>query len=146
MTPVVFIIVNKTSPMKLALMVCVMSVLLSFIYYTQTISLFTRRVVIISFSSGIIILFCYCASLCSYETSTKPQTPIHIAMVVVLIMGLLIFKLPINTNTRTTPTFLKACLVETSRLLVFLIGVVILVIITINKAIFNPQKKIIKSY
>lgn len=142
------ILINKTSPIKISLIVCTSSVIFSLIYYNQTLSVFTRRVIIISFSSGIMILFCYCASLCSHETSTKPSTSyltISI-MLIILTLRVILFKSPITVNNRTTPTFLKASLMQNSRLLIFLIAVVIIVIITINERIYDPQKKIIKTY
>lgn len=138
-------IINKSSPLKISLMVCLTSVIMGVIFYTKTNSVFAGTTIIISFSSGIIVIFCYCASLCRFETSTKSinNKTIIIAFTLILTSRILYFNQPHTNNPQLAS---RSSIVHSYSTLLLLIGVVIIIMIRINIRIFKPRKKIIKTY
>lgn len=139
----IIIFQQKNSPIKTCIVICILSILIRISCYITSKSLFPTVRIIISFSSGIIIIFSYCASICNYEATTNKD--IRLILIIIITTITLIFsKAELNNN--QTSNLEKSCIITSSINLVILMFCVIIIIYAINICILSPRKKIIKSY
>lgn len=135
------VVIQITSPIKIAFSITLSSIIVRILAYWPTSSIYPSCGVVISFSSGIIILFCYCAIINTHEkTPRKKKTAIIRIMVFITIFTIErrstiesnTGKINIVTQLATTP--------------LVAMGVIILAIVCINKRIFSPRKRLSFSY
>ena len=109
--------------------------------FSSTLSIFPRAGVVISFSSGIIILFCYCAIITNYERKNINKT----TLIIVVVASVMLRNTRILENKQTTNNLSTRIM---SRRPILIIGMIVILvrIVCINKAIFSPKKTIISSY
>lgn len=133
----------KNSPIKTSIIVCILSIVVRIICYCISKSVFPSACIIISFSSGIIIMFSYCASTCNYEASRDKNNKTSV------IIAALMFRLIIRnneTNNYSTWNLEKSFIITSSINLLILIIYVVLIMCAINFCLLSPRKKIIKTY
>jgi len=134
------LMVTLLSPIKVAFSVTTLSVIVRLISYSARSSVFPASAITISFSSGIIILFCYCAIITSFERKRYRK----------LILGTLVVALPvtlrITENLNLSRVAKTSINLRVSPLLARAIGVILVCIVSINSRIFSPSKSIISSY
>mgnify|MGYP006868323950 CR=1 FL=1 len=133
------IILVFLTPIKLAFLITIISILVSIECYEATNSIFFSRRVVISFSSGIIIIICYTALISNFESKNKNLRAIVILLALTII---------IVTPKKITNVLFKSTTTQpiNSILIIFLIFMVIMSIKAINQRLFNPSKSIISSY
>ena len=111
--------------------------------YNKYISLFPSCATVISFSSGIIILFCYCCIISHHERKNKiktNKTPLIRAILILVITSVS------ETQSYVTSEVSKTNTPLTTPFIALAIAVVILTIKTINIRIFSPLKSLNSSY
>lgn len=130
---------SNLSPIKMAFSITLWSIGVRVIGYLIRLSVFPSSGVIISFSSGIIILFCYCAIINNFEKKNKNNT--YILIIPLLLIGAL-WNREITSigNNRWVVRFIQ------SPFLCRAILIVVVSIIRINKALFNPSKTLHTTY
>jgi hypothetical protein len=127
------------SPVKIAFFTTILSILVSISAYPIRISVFPPSAVVISFSSGIIILFCYCAIITTHERkNSKNNIMILITTTIVLF----------STKRETThsPTSTKIITTLASPFIWIAIAIIILAIVCINKSMYSPIKTLVQTY
>lgn len=136
------IIEKSRSPLKLSLFLTLIRTTLGLLMYIISRSVFISCCLIISFSSGIIILFSYCSISSFYEYKNNLKNNIWFLLIRLL---LLILILP---QEKLTPSLEKLSIGTyiIPFILIFLIFIVIVSIKCINISFFNPTKKLIQSY
>ena len=136
---ITIIIIPFLSPLKVAFSVTLVSVALRVALYSTTSSVFPASGVVISFSSGIIILFCYCAMIRNYERKNSG----------VIKWGFLALRVVLWRSWETRKggyTRREVSRAMSSPILVFAIIVIITTMVCINKRIFTPTKSLMGSY
>ena len=116
------------------------SLITSIISYFNLNSIFTISAIILSFSSGIIILFSYCALITIYEEKIKNKTGILIFIIILIIIfssqtNLYITEYKKTLENSISPSFLTIAII-----------LILISIICINKRILNPQKSLNNSF
>lgn len=134
-----FLLAKKLSPVKNSLFVIFVSLLVRLFFYKFFINLFPCCRILISFSSGMMIIFCYCSIMRDFDR--KNNFNFYYSM-----SFLLGFSLLFDGGISFYPSSYSVILVTLNPFLFLLIGVVILVILCINKRIFNPKKSFLYSY
>lgn len=129
------------SPIKVAFSVTLRSILVGVITYSLRSAVFPTSGVIISFSSGIIILFCYCAIITKHER--KNFSNIIATTALVLALPLLVCIRETSIRNRNTKNLVN---ISTTPILIGAIVVILLAILCINKRMFSPVKSLIESY
>lgn len=136
-----FIIIQIISPIKIAFSITLGSIIVRIIAYWPTSSVYPSCGVIISFSSGIIILFCYCALINTHEKTPRKKKTTLIGLIIIITVFRIerrstiesnISKIRISTQLATTP--------------LVAIGIIILAMFCINKRMFSPRKRLSFSY
>lgn len=134
-------IIPLITPIKVAFTVTIRSVIVRIISYVYRSSVFPAAGVVISFASGIIILFCYCAILTRYERKTVKSG---------IIVGVLAITFPliirITENSIRTNNSRVREIISSSYFICAAIGVVLISIVCINKRVFSPNKNLVRSY
>lgn len=127
------------SPIKTALTVTMRSLLVRTWAYSSRSEIFVACAIIISFSSGIIILFCYCAILSTYERKNTNKT---------LILGVIVSSTIwcVFTNEAEPNSKNIEITINSGVSLCLAITIIIIAIICINKRTFNPKKTLKSSY
>lgn len=130
--------ITMLTPIKMGFLITTLSVWLSFTCYQVTGSVFCSSAIIISFSSGMIIILCYTAIIRNFETKNK----IKIKVILPAVLGLILcIKKQEPTN-----------IIENSHISINSIMIVVLIIIVIcaikaiNQRLFTPSKSLTSSY
>jgi len=127
------------SPIKVAFSVTTTSILIRLTAYINRSSVFPRSGIIISFSSGIIILFCYCAILTRYERKNYRNK-------IIITLTITCFTIIAIREKEGLTNIITANIINISPFLVIAIAVIILSMVCINKTMFTPTKSLITSY
>jgi len=128
--------------MSFSILVLVISLLLSFESYGFYISLLFSVLVVFVFSSGIIIIFCYCAILSYYEEKNKNLFGIiYSFLLLLLIINYFFF---VSYSNIRGGSWMGESYV--GGLLFFTILVIVLLLKGINILMSNPLKGFIDSY
>ena len=135
------LLVPLISPIKVAFSVTLRSVLIGVAAYSISSAVFPTSGVIISFSSGIIILFCYCAIITNHERKNFSNIITTTALVITL--PLLVSIRESGIRSRNTKNIIN---IARTPILLGAIRVILLAILCINKRIFSPVKTLIASY
>ena len=131
-----FLIFNR-SPLKISFLVILTSLLTRVEIYKNFYSLFPPSCVVISFSSGIIILFSYCTIITNYERKKSQK---NLKLIIITTLLCLPF-LRINENSILSNQEKLSTNLDSPYLLGILF-VVILSIFCINNRAFSPIKPI----
>src|SRR5699024_2932812 len=102
-------------------------------------SVFPKTGIIISFSSGIIILFCYYAILTRYERKNYRNK-------IIITLTITCFTIIAIREKEGLTNIITANIINISPFLVIAIAVIILSMVCINKTMFIPTKSLINSY
>lgn len=129
------------SPIKIAFSITIASIIVRIIAYWPTSSVYPSCGVIISFSSGIIILFCYCAIINTHEKTPRKKKTILTGLIITIILFRIENQTIIESNTRKIKI-----VTPLSTIPIAAIGVIILTMFCINKRIFSPRKRLSFSY
>lgn len=138
------LIVFTFSPFKLSLFLRLVSVLMRRVCYFLTGRVFVSSALVISFSSGMIILFSYCAIVSNYQTKNKMLGLVLFCLIVGGIFLFLLFR--VFSKEGFMLQRVRQGLVSETSVLLFLMIMVFFSIFNINKTYFNPTKKFIQSY
>nr|YP_009192674.1 NADH dehydrogenase subunit 6 [Tyrophagus longior]ALP46623.1 NADH dehydrogenase subunit 6 [Tyrophagus longior] len=79
-----FILLTNLSPLKLALTMTVTSMVVSVLAFSLSLSVFPSAGILISFSSGMMVVFCYCAMMANYSQKSSKSVMITVTMAVLL--------------------------------------------------------------
>lgn len=129
------------SPIKVAFAITTASLLVRITAYSIRMSVFPRAGVVISFSSGIMILFCYCAIITNYERKNTTRK-ILIISTVILVIALQTTR----NNTQTSNNTATGRILRSSPFLLLGIIVIVVAMVCINKVMYSPKKAIISTY
>lgn len=132
---------QSRSPFKLSLFLTITRTLIRGILYLMCNSIFIPCSLIISFSSGIIILFLYCSLCSTYERKNNLKINTIISVTIIITLALYIPEEKYMYSLEKTINITRF-----SYSLVFVMFIVIISIKCINMSFFNPTKKIIQSY
>uniref|UniRef100_UPI00315C520E NADH dehydrogenase subunit 6 n=1 Tax=Sancassania mycophaga TaxID=3127633 RepID=UPI00315C520E len=135
------LMIPLVSPIKVAFSVTISSIMVSVGCYSLCVAIFPSAGVVISFSSGMMILFCYCAMMTNYESKNYKNNTILMALI--LTMPLMIM---MSENMQMGNNMKNMLSINSSPLIVSVMGVIILGMICINKSMFSPSKTLITSY
>lgn len=128
------------TPTKIAFLLTTFSIIVRILIYSTTTSVFCARTVLISFSSGIIVVLCYCSISSNFETKTLAKVT-ELAYVSTLILTFTIRKIKYRINQEI------AIKIFINSIIVTLIIIIILIAIkAVNINILNPTKSIILTY
>ena len=131
---------NSLSPIKLSLTVIIASIIVRVSVVVRRRISVAPSAMVISFSSGIIILFCYCAAMSYYERKEK-QNAIYL-----IILATLSLVAALEENMiETTENSIR--IVERYRqFLTVAIALVLVTIVAVNKRIYNKKKSLRRTY
>lgn len=132
---------QSRSPFKLSLFLTITRTLIRGVLYLMCNSIFIPCSLIISFSSGIIILFLYCSLCSTYERKNNLKINTIISVTIIITLALYIPEEKYMYSLEKTINITRF-----SYSLVFVMFIVIISIKCINMSFFNPTKKIIQSY
>jgi hypothetical protein len=122
----------------MAIFIIIISITTTYILFKATLSRWLSFIVIITFSSGIITLFIYTASLAPNEERKIKKSKIIIAIPLIF----LIITIPINNK-----EIKKTIKIFTNQIIILIIGtVLILVIVSISSHGHNPTQTISTSF
>lgn len=126
------------SPIKTSVLITVVSLIISFRMYRNIPFLFPPRVLVISFSSSIIIVFCYCSIITNYESKTKIRK-----ILMVTISALIVISNRESNRLRRVKNI--GVSLNSS---FFLVGMLFILvsIVCINKRVFRISKPLLQSY
>lgn len=137
---IVTFMVTTSSPIKLAFTLTLCSLAATLSVYSSTSNVFPCCALVISFSSGIIILFCYSRTITLYERKNKAYKSTILAIPVII----LFITLERGDNLIRP---IKKCLIEINcPIIVAMMGLILCCIVAINVRIVNPSKQLIRSY
>lgn len=131
---------NSLSPIKLSLTVIIASIIVRVSVVVRRRISVAPSAIVISFSSGIMILFCYCAAMSYYERKEK-QNAIYL-----IILATLSLVAALEENMiETTENNIR--IVERYRqFLTVAIALVLVTIVAVNKRIYNKKKSLRRTY
>lgn len=119
-----------------------LSILLSAQAYALTAAVLPRCAIILTFSSGMMVLFCYCAMISNHEkTQRKTNSKI---ILITAILAAYCLRLSEQNNLRNTIKIVNTP--QAAFIIPVAILVVILAIISINKALAVSNKSLTQSY
>lgn len=130
------------SPLVSTITVIRLSLVISSRLYITFTSALPPSCLVISFSSGIIILFCYCAIMAKYEKSIKRKKSKKIIFVFIIFLWLFVLK----SENFGANIIKEVCVQNSSPILTCAIIIVILCALRINKRIFKPEKTFLGSF
>ena len=110
--------------------------------FSNRVRTFSTAVILISFSSGIIILFCYCSRIFNYEKNKSNK-------VRKIAVSLIVFTLVIaSTEEKTYDSSVINSRTINSQIRTISVAIVLVIlrIICVNKRIFQPKKSRITIY
>ena len=133
----------RVSPNKLSLGLLFFSLFVSMVSYLYCLSLFIVSVIIISFSSGMMILFVYCSMISSYEVKSNSfRVPFLVFFLSFFILSFFdSFYVSLLGSLDSVGLVFRG-----SYVLLFIIILVIFTMFCVNSLIFNPQKSLLISY
>nr|YP_002650713.1 NADH dehydrogenase subunit 6 [Dermatophagoides pteronyssinus]ACF54666.1 NADH dehydrogenase subunit 6 [Dermatophagoides pteronyssinus] len=133
---------KSSSPLKLSLFLTLISTTLGLLMYMISSSVFISCCLIISFSSGMMILFSYCSISSFYEYKNNLKNNMWF-----LLMSLLLLMLMLPQE-KLTPSLEKLSMGTyiIPFMLIFLMFMVIVSMKCMNISFFNPTKKLMQSY
>lgn len=136
-----FILLTNLTPLNLALILTTLSIVLRILAYSLSLSVFPSAIILISFSSGTIIVFCYCAIITNYIQKSSKRV-IFIRIVVVAIPWIITTRKTVNNidNLNLIKNLSTSCIILTA------IIIVILRIMCINKRMYKKEKPLKISY
>lgn len=130
-------------PIKISFIVVLISVLVAANAYSISGRVIPSCATILTFSSGIIVLFCYCSIITIYEETPKKVRPIA----PIAVIGVALAISTITGDSKNTAIRSKIIIhSEKARLMLIAVGVLVITMICINKALFSPNKPIIIRY
>nr|YP_009051472.1 NADH dehydrogenase subunit 6 [Psoroptes ovis]AIH15205.1 NADH dehydrogenase subunit 6 [Psoroptes ovis] len=133
---------SSSSPFKISLMLAFVSTMCSAFLYFKSSSIFLCCSLVISFSSGMMILFSYCSMFSSCEYKNKAKLNLS-----PLILSLLMLSMLMVPQTTLFSSMEKLCsMVSVCLYMVFLMFIVIISMSAMNISFFNPTKKLMQSY
>lgn len=135
-------VIKGVSPIKTTFCVVMLSLACATEIYNKYISAFPPCATIISFSSGIIILFCYCSIISNYERKINRINKNILIWITFIVITMSISE----AHTRMISDRCKTNIPLSTPFIVTAIIVVVLTIKTINKRIFSPVKSLNSSY
>nr|YP_009050197.1 NADH dehydrogenase subunit 6 [Sancassania berlesei]AGZ63935.1 NADH dehydrogenase subunit 6 [Sancassania berlesei] len=135
------ILIPLVSPIKVAFTITVASLIVSVSAFSSTLSIFPSAGVVISFSSGMMILFCYCAMMTNYESKNINKTTV----MMVVVASVMLSNTSMLENKQTTNN-LSTSMMSSSPMLIMGMMVILVSMVCINKAMFSPKKTMISSY
>lgn len=127
------------SPLNISFRIIILSIMVTLTIYTKSSSIFLAGCVVISFSSGIIILFCYCRVSVNYEIKSSIKIIVYYFLSLIIIINIITPPEIVSLSTRDR--FILNSIITLIR-----IRVVILSLIGINKSIFYPIKGLLTTY
>nr|YP_010354355.1 NADH dehydrogenase subunit 6 [Lepidoglyphus destructor]UOG85323.1 NADH dehydrogenase subunit 6 [Lepidoglyphus destructor] len=137
---VVALMMTASSPMKLAFTLTVSSLGVSTLVYMSTASVFPPSALVISFSSGMMILFCYSSTMTSYESKTTPN---------ILSSTLCLLACPallVSSNSMLSSPMKKCVMELNTPLLLGMMGLILCCMVAINMSVMDPTKQLMNSY
>nr|YP_009504249.1 NADH dehydrogenase subunit 6 [Histiostoma feroniarum]AWX53525.1 NADH dehydrogenase subunit 6 [Histiostoma feroniarum] len=129
----------NTSPLVFSFMVLTMSLWVAMVVLMMTSSMFSSCCMVISFSTGMMILFCYCSSMVSFEK--KKLSKMNTVLPTIVFM--------LTTNSENMSELTNVSMTSMEYQLQFLTAVIMLVVATmlsVNKTMFNPSKSSMSAY
>lgn len=136
-----FILLSNLTPLNLALTLTVSSIVVRIVAYSSSLSIFPSAIVLISFSSGTMIVFCYCAIIANYIQKSSKSLTLTVTLIVVLPLIISTRKFTENNdNIRIIKNL------SSSTIVIVRIIVVVIAIICINKSIYKKEKPLKISY
>ena len=129
------------TPIRVSIALIAMSIIVRIHLLSATKRLFSPSVIVITFSSGIMIVFFYCRIFCIHEKkfSSAPNTSLLILLLIRLITKISESQLEEGFSVNLTLTFQES-------FLTLGIAMVVLRILGINNRIITPKKSLISSY
>nr|YP_009306846.1 NADH dehydrogenase subunit 6 [Histiostoma blomquisti]AOR08478.1 NADH dehydrogenase subunit 6 [Histiostoma blomquisti] len=127
------LVLSKPSPLGFSFSLLMLSVWVSVNSMMQTGVLFSTSAIVLSFSTGMMILFCYCASMVNFETKNFSMVWMLLAMPLLSLLAIA------EKEVEMTNEALSVMEYQT-QFLTMAIMVVILSMVSINKSMFNPMK------
>lgn len=135
------ILLANLTPLNLALTLTLTSITLRILTYRASLSVFPSAIILISFSSGTIILFCYCAIITNYIQKYSKRVLFNISLMI---------RLPIVITIRKRVEKIDNTLLiktlSSSGIICLAIRIIILRIMCINKTIYKKDKPLKISY
>nr|QFG71635.1 NADH dehydrogenase subunit 6 [Histiostomatidae sp. XFX] len=127
------------TPLKLAFMITLMSIWVALMCYQMSSSIFCSSAVLISFSSGMMIILCYTAMMSNFESKNKNLSSFFnsVSMILLLLITKKTSSVSVKENVQS---------VVNSSTIIILMVLVICSMKSINQSIFNPSKSMISSY
>lgn len=109
--------------------------------YSLSLSVFPSAIILISFSSGTIVVFCYCAMIANYIQKSSKRVIFTVTMAVLLPLVITTRKeIMVRDRINLTKNLSSSTIITT------VILIVILRIICINKRIYKKEKPLKMSY
>lgn len=136
------LVITSASPIKLSLRLRLASIRVALLTYSQYTRIFAASTVVISFSSGIIILFCYCSILTNSERKNKNQ----LALTTLVILPTILTSLRVKPFVQPSPNQENLRMTLSSPTLLVCMSLVVLAMVCINTSIFSPSKPLKTSF
>lgn len=136
-----FILLTNLTPLNLALTLTTTSMVVSMLAYSLSLSVFPSAIILISFSSGTIVVFCYCAMIANYIQKSSKRVIFTVTMVMLLPLVITTRKeIMVRDRINLTKNLSSSTIITTAIL------IVILRIICINKRMYKKEKPLKMSY
>nr|YP_010354342.1 NADH dehydrogenase subunit 6 [Blomia tropicalis]UOG85310.1 NADH dehydrogenase subunit 6 [Blomia tropicalis] len=136
------LVMTSASPMKLSLSLSLASISVALLTYSQYTSIFAASTVVISFSSGMMILFCYCSMLTNSESKNKNQ----LALTTLVILPTMLTSLSVKPFVQPSPNQENLSMTLSSPTLLVCMSLVVLAMVCINTSMFSPSKPLKTSF
>lgn len=137
------LLTTSISPIKLTFIVVILSINSRIVCYLHTISIFPSSSIIISFASGIIILFCYCSIITNHERKNSSR---NIKIIATEVLILVTIRGIAETRESLSSSIRKRTLRVSSPFIITAMVVLLITMVCINKRIFSPKKSLSLSY
>lgn len=116
------------------------SIIMRMLIYSSTSSVFCARAVVISFSSGMIVVLCYCSMSSNFERKRLLKVK-ELTVVSIVLLTLTIRKIKYRINQEiTVKIFINSFIIT------LMIIIIIIAIKAVNINILNPTKSIMLTY
>lgn len=135
------ILLANLTPLNLALTLTLTSITLRILAYRASLSVFPSAIILISFSSGTIILFCYCAIITNYIQKSSKRVLFNISLIIRLPIVITIRK-----RVEKVDNTLLIKTLSSSGIICLAIRIIILRMMCINKTIYKKDKPLKISY
>lgn len=136
----VIITLIRVSPLRIAFLIILFSLNLGILVYNVSSRIFPASGLIICFSSGIIIIFCYCRVRVNYIAQTFSKKKIILTALAIPLIRLTIKRKPQYSNKEIR------IIINSRTILVVCMLIVVLTIVLTNKTLLNPYKSFKSSY